>query len=537
MSTMIIQCAGCGTDVEVRRERYHPDRPYYCYTCMPEKYHLVCTNCGKVFGSRNPSTKLCPTCYAAQFHTISCAMCGEPFTCRCDSGRTLCRHCTLRENGRKNMIKYNKSDIGRAKSAEVGKHTIKYCHEAAAKINGIRHCDVCGKDAMYVVGFGCMNCHNNSDVMRKTTRDRNLYNWQDENYRHRIAQNLKDHLHTNLTVKDGVRYYKDTPVDVLSKRILSGEDDVNNYPDLSIRYGKVFYRNEDLLTGSCICERDGNRYYEDIPVEELSKRLLSGEEDINDYPGFNIRFGKVFYHNEDILTGKLLSSRYSSFMTVDGVRYLRGISVEELSQHLLSGEEDINDYPYFNIYLGRVYYRNQDILTGKEVFPYQTFHEEDGIRYYKNLPVDILCENFLSGKENINDYPDFCIRFGKVFYHNQDVLTGEELPSSDFYEKDGIRYYKGISVDVISKRLLSGEDNIDDYPGFNIRYGKVFYNNLDILTNELLPGCVNFVTVDDVRYYKDTPVEELSKRLLSGEEDINKYLGFRIRFGRVLYRN
>lgn len=322
MGKLIVKCAGCGIDIEIKhKERYHPDIPYYCHTCIPEKYHLACTKCGKVFGSRNPSTKLCPTCYAAQFHTISCVMCGEPFTCRCDSGRTLCRHCTLRENGRKNIIKYNKSDIGRAKSAEVGKRTIKYCHEAAKKINGIRHCDVCGKDAMYVVGFGCMNCHNNSDVMRKTTRDRNLRNWQNEDYRHRIAQNLHEYLKKpNFITKDHVRYYKG------------------------------------------------------IPVDDLSKRLLSGEEDINNYPGFNIRFGRVCYHHKDILTDGTISSHNSNFYELDNVKY-----VYDWSQ---------NDYVEWDEFKSRLYDSTLDKLQFyqevKQRFPdafiQRTYREERNTR-------------------------------------------------------------------------------------------------------------------------------------------------------------
>ena len=71
------------------------------------------------------------------------------------------------------------------------------------------------------------------------------------------------------------------------------------------------------------------------------------------------------------------------------------------------------------------------------------FITKNNVRYYKNKELTQLCKDLLSGKENISNYPGFNIRFGEVYYNSENVLTGEinKFNNSSFYEKDNQLYY------------------------------------------------------------------------------------------------
>ena len=67
---------------------------------------------------------------------------------------------------------------------------------------------------------------------------------------------------------------------------------------------------------------------------------------------------------------------------------------------------------------------------------------KNNIRYYKDKELAKLCDDLLSGKENISQYSGFEIRKGRITYNSKDILTDENiLFNSIFHEKDKIKYY------------------------------------------------------------------------------------------------
>ena len=60
------------------------------------------------------------------------------------------------------------------------------------KYDGVRLCKTCGKEAYHLLGWGCLNCHNTSELMVNATRNRNLKNWQDPEYAKRMTEVLRN---------------------------------------------------------------------------------------------------------------------------------------------------------------------------------------------------------------------------------------------------------------------------------------------------------------------------------------------------------
>lgn len=78
----------------------------------------------------------------------------------------------------------------------------------------------------------------------------------------------------NFTVKDNVKYYKDEPVEIVCKEILNGKRDINNYPGFNIRFGEVYYNTTNILTGNILLlrniltEKDNVLYYYDQNIQD-----------------------------------------------------------------------------------------------------------------------------------------------------------------------------------------------------------------------------------------------------------------------------
>ena len=79
----------------------------------------------------------------------------------------------------------------------------------------------------------------------------------------------------------------------------------------------------------------------------------------------------------------------------------------------------------------------------------------------------------------------------------------------NFITKNNVRYYKGIEVETFANKILSGELDINNYPNVNIRYGKVCYGAEDIITSEkLIKNNSNFEEKDNVLYFYDRNVQD-----------------------------
>lgn len=89
--------------------------------------------------------------------------------------------------------------------------------------------------------------------------------------------------------------------------------------------------------------------------------------------------------------------------------------------------------------------------------------------------------------------PKYCEKCKSVTPHNgsfciicnpQSEAVGGLRPN--FVTRDGVRFYKGQPLEPICEGLLDGTLYLEDYPGFDIRFGRVCYRGMDVLKDEKL---------------------------------------------------
>ena len=86
-------------------------------------------------------------------------------------------------------------------------------------------------------------------------------------------------------------------------------------------------------------------------------------------------------------------------------------------------------------------------------------------------------------------------------------ITAVNKPN--FIIKNNIKFYKEENLENLCNDLLNGKRNIKDYPGFEIRFGRVCYNHMDVLTNEkLLYNDSNFTMQKEILYYLDRTINQ-----------------------------
>lgn len=92
------------------------------------------------------------------------------------------------------LVERNKSEKMRKIASERmrGGAATEMSRMAHAKHDGVRLCKTCGKEAYHLLGWGCLNCHNTSELMVNATRNRNLKNWQDPEYAKRMTEVLRN---------------------------------------------------------------------------------------------------------------------------------------------------------------------------------------------------------------------------------------------------------------------------------------------------------------------------------------------------------
>ena len=268
---------------------------------------------------------------------------------------------------------------------------------------------------------------------------------------------------------------------------------------------------------SIIYERNGKKYYKEFELTSLCNDILDKTKNIEDFPGLNIRRCKkcgkesVHYLTTCLTCGEInkLSGGKPNFEIRDNVKTYKGIPVDYLAGQILNKEVDINDYPGFEIRCGRVCYRTIDILTDEPIYLDYNFNIVNGVKYYKNTPVKEIVEGFLNNTLNINDYPEFNIRLGKICYSTYDVLTDEIIYlNQNFQIMDGVRFYKNEPVEIVIKKLESGEYNTtEDCPGWNKRFGEWYYGTINVLTGEvtILNNSI-FEIHNNVKYIYDSSI-------------------------------
>ena len=126
--------------------------------------------------------------------------------------------------------------------------------------------------------------------------------------------------------------------------------------------------------------------------------------------------------------------------------------------------------------------------------------------FYSIFTMEI-CNGCITSNTNNNNFKrdQICIKCGQIF-HSPFIMDlcqicSPNLNSFNFITKNNVRYYKDKPLDQLVEDLLYGKEDINNYPGFEIRLGRVTYNRKDVLTDEtiLLNGS-NFITKDNVEY-------------------------------------
>ena len=214
--------------------------------------------------------------------------------------------------------------------------------------------------------------------------------------------------------------------------------------------------------------KDSVRYYKGIEINQFVKKIKSGELNIEDYPGMNWRDDRLCYHTEDILTGDIIKLSNSNFYEINNVRYYKGIEVNEFASKVLSGELNIKEYPGMNIRCSRVCYETEDIITSNKILMNNNFVELDGVKFYKNIEINELIRQLDAGEISVP--PGFNKRFGRWHYNAEDIITGEitKLNGSNFEERNDILYYYDKSEDI--QDYIPWEEYKEKFKTFNIDF-------------------------------------------------------------------
>lgn len=127
-----------------------------------------------------------------------------------------------------------------------------------------------------------------------------------------------------------------------------------------------------------------------------------------------------------------------------------------------------------------------------------------------------ICNACITAKTNTNNYlkEQKCIKCGKIFHSTFIMKIGpccnpNVVGFSNFITKNNVKYYKNELVTEIIQKLNSGEYDVKDFSGFNKRFGEWYYNQENILTGEItkLNGSL-FEIKDRVEYYYDKSVND-----------------------------
>ena len=505
-------------------------------------YQLHCKNkkCNKKFLAPHNSYKWCPIC-SLKINTFKCNICKNSFI---DNGTKdairkqvhICKKCY-------NNLKGEGTNILLCNHLENHLDDENKGYFLSNSPNGKNKCPICFSRVEKCALDGCNN---------KIT---NIYIHSTKNHfccaRHQRIYN--SHLRVERNTKPGIciKCLKfNERRDAVGFGVECGcskENSLNNfgeniyetikylwvndieYRQKCLTHGIVEYRycdtcdKETLHNGifCCICNeeskpgnkpnfiaRDNVKTYKEIPVDYLVRQILNKEVNIEDYPVFEIRCGHVCYNCRDIITNEFISMK-SNFNIVDGRKFYKNEPVEIVCEEILNKTRDINDYPGFEIRCGRVCYYTIDILTDEPIYLDSNFNIIDEVKFYKNTPVQEVVDGILNKTLNINDYPGFNVRLGRVYYGTHDILTDETIYlQQNFQIMDGVRFYKNEPVEIVIKKLESGEYNtIDNCPGWNKRFGEWYYGTVNVLTGEIttLNGS-NFETKNDVLYYYDVEI-------------------------------
>ena len=79
----------------------------------------------------------------------------------------------------------------------------------------------------------------------------------------------------------------------------------------------------------------------------------------------------------------------------------------------------------------------------------------------------------------------------------------------NFITKNNVRYYKDKELNQLCKDLLFKKEDISNYSGFNIRFGEVYYNSENVLTGKINKfNNSSFYEKDKELYYYDREIKD-----------------------------
>ena len=154
----------------------------------------------------------------------------------------------------------------------------------------------------------------------------------------------------------------------------------------------------------------------------------------------------------------------------------------------------------------------------------------NNIRNNVGLGKECGCSDKMYKERGMNT--KFCKICNKYTLHNEGkCLTcfpnAKPGTAISFITKDNVRLYKGIEINDFVQKILNHELNINDYPYINIRFGRVCYGTEDIITSEKLLKISKFEIKDNVPYFYDrsvnnyVPWEDYKKKFIIQS---NKYI-------------
>lgn len=126
-----------------------------------------------------PSDGVCLTCGAPTtfhklgdgFHKFCSTKCVANYAEHVESARVRMSTPERRMKSANDITAYNKTKKARDISSNNGKiwGSINF-RNAHRKYDGLRYCEVCGKETYHVIGVGCISCLNRSEKHKKSTR-------------------------------------------------------------------------------------------------------------------------------------------------------------------------------------------------------------------------------------------------------------------------------------------------------------------------------------------------------------------------------
>lgn len=334
---VFLKCGYCNEEFEFKLENsgpaYYETRDILEKIINGEELKLYCLKC-----SKDPNPGICSIC---KTEVLKRDVCNRGYSCNCHQewynkhNSTESMRKVQAETGRKNIQKFFKSIANGGNCSICGIFNEELDHNGRGK----NRCN-CSKEAYKKMAIISAQKAKAPGVCTQCGKDTNEYEGKKNRTIFGVCMICQAEIakkvgvgNSNFITRNKVRYYKNIEINQFSSKILSGELDINDYPGINIRCGRVCYGTEDIVTSDKILmnnnfiELDGIKFYKNIEINEFVRQLDSGETEIPS--GFNKRFGRWHYNALDVLTGDITKLNNSNFEEKDNILYYYDRSVKD----------------------------------------------------------------------------------------------------------------------------------------------------------------------------------------------------------------